>query len=108
MKNGRTSRMRYIGIAVFILMLGICPALYAEEAEETKETEKAKEVETKGLEMVPETVMAVVNKADALLTGNLKCTMTIDKDKYRDDYTFDPQGRRIPRATLGRYDSGVR
>lgn len=65
-------------------------------------------VKTQGLEMVPDTATAVVNKATALITGDLECTMTIGKDKYRDDYTLDPQGRRIPRATLKKYDSGVR
>gem|GEM_PF-5931489 len=64
---------------------------------------------TEGLiEVVPDTATAVLNKATALLSGKLEFTMAGGKDKYRDDYTFDPQGRRIPRATLKKYDSGVR
>ena len=83
-------------IAVLAVIICTCTLLYAADEK------------VKGLEVVTDTASAVVNKASALLTGNLECTMTTDKDKYRNDYTFDPQGRRIPRATLGRYDSGVR
>ena len=68
----------------------------------------AADEKVKGLEVVTDTASAVVNKTTALLTGNLEVTMPAGKDKYRNDYTYDPQGRRIPRATLGRYDSGVR
>ncbi len=88
--------MRYVSVVVFVVIAGICASLYAGEEK------------TKGLEIVPDTLTAIVNKADALITGNLECTMTIDKDKYKDDYTYDPQGRRIPRSTLKKYDSGVR
>ena len=88
--------IEYLKIAVFVAIVGESSLLYAAD-------EKAK-----GLEVVTDTATAVVNKTTALLTGNLECTMTTGKDKYRKDYTFDPQGRRIPRATLGRYDSGVR
>lgn len=83
-------------IMVFILITGFCSFLYAAEEK------------TKGLEVVTDTASAVVNKASALLTGNLECTMSTGKDKYRDDYAMDPQGRKIPRATLKKYDSGVR
>ena len=88
--------MIYAKIAVFVVTVGMCSLLYAGDEE------------VKGLEIVPDTVETVVNKASALLTGNLKCTMTIDKDKYRDDYITTPQGIRVPSRTLGRYDSGVR
>ena len=88
--------MRCAKIAVFVVIVGTSSLLYAGEEK------------TKGLEIVPDTATAIINKASALITGNLECTMTIDKDKYRDDYTLDPQGRRIPRATLKKYDSGVR
>ncbi|MCX5666219.1 MAG: hypothetical protein NT036_04155 [Candidatus Omnitrophica bacterium] len=83
-------------LMVFVVVASICASLYAAEEK------------TKGLEVVPDTVTAIVNKADALITGNLEVNMEIGKDKYRNDYTLDPQGRRIPRATLKRYDSGVR
>lgn len=88
--------MGYVRIAVLAVIIGMCQILSAAE-------EKAK-----GLEIVPDTATAVVNKVSALVSGNLECTMTIGKDKYKDDYTFDPQGRRIPTATLKKYDSGVR
>ena len=88
--------MRYVSVVVFTVIAGMCASLYAGEEK------------TKGLDIVPDTVNAIVSKADALITGNLECTMTIGRDKYRDDYTLDPQGRRIPRSTLKKYDSGVR
>jgi len=83
-------------LMVFVFIVSICASLYAAE-------EKAK-----GLEIVPDTATSIVNKVEALITGNLEVNMKVGKDKYRDDYTFDPQGRRIPRSTLKKYDSGVR
>jgi len=88
--------MRYLKIAGFLAIAGVCSLLYAADEK------------VKGLDLVTDTATAVVNKTTALLTGKLECTMATGKDKYRKDYTFDPQGRRIPRATLGRFDSGVR
>ncbi|MDO8535817.1 MAG: hypothetical protein Q7S30_02240 [Candidatus Omnitrophota bacterium] len=83
-------------IVILAMVIGACPLLYAAEEK------------VAGLEVVTDTATAVVNKTTALLTGKLECTMATGRDKYRNDYTFDPQGRRIPRATLGRFDSGVR
>lgn len=83
---------------IFVIML-TCQVSWMAYAEEARTT---------GLKIVPDTATAVVNKATALLDGSLECTMTIGKDKHRDDYTTDPLGRRIPRGTLKKYDSGVR
>ena len=88
--------MRGLRIAVFVVIVGASSLVYAQDEK------------VKGLEIVPDTVTAVVDKATALVTGNLQCTMSIDKDKYRNDYITTPQGIRVPRATLGKYDSGVR
>lgn len=88
--------MRYVNIAVFSIVVWTCSMLYAGEEK------------TEGLEVVPDTAVAVLRKVNAFFTGNLEWTMPSGKDIYKDDYTFDPQGRRIPRATLGKYDSGVR
>lgn len=82
--------------AVFAIIICVCSMAHAADEK------------VKGLEVVTDTATAVVNKTTALLTGNLECTMSIGKDKFRDDYTLDPQGRRIPRATLKKFDSGVR
>jgi hypothetical protein len=89
-------RVNFIVIAAIITAVLMCGMLYAADPK------------TKGLEVVPDTATAVVNKAEALLTGNLDVTMSTGKDKYRDDYDTDPLGRHIPRATLRKYDSGVR
>jgi len=100
-------KMKYIKPVVFILAIGMCSILCAAE-ESVKNNVKDSEPKTKGLEIVPETASAVVNKATALLTGDLDYRMAPGKDKYKDDYDLDPQGRHIPRRTLKKYDSGVR
>ena len=78
--------MRKMPGAIFaVLIMGVGVSVFAEDTK------------VKGVEIVPDTATAIVNKANALLTGNLECTMTIGKDKYRNDYDMDPQGRKIPR-----------
>ena len=83
-------------MAIVALIAGMCGAGYAEDEK------------TKGLDVVPDTAVTVLKKLNAFFTGNLEWTMPTGKDIYKDDYTLDPQGRRIPRATLGKYDSGIR
>jgi hypothetical protein len=77
-----------------MILMGI--AVYAEEAK------------VKSVEVVPETAVAVLNKVNAFFQGDLTWTMPVGKDKCRDDYTVTPQGIRVPRETLGKYDDGVR
>jgi hypothetical protein len=68
----------------------------------------AKEQKAKGVDVVPETAVTVLKKVNAFFTGDLTWTMPAGKDKYRNDYTINPIGNRIPRSTLGKYDDGVR
>ena len=68
----------------------------------------AEEAKVKSVEVVPETAVTVLQKVNAFFAGDLTWTMPAGKDKYRDDYTVNPQGIRVPRSTLGKYDDGVR
>ena len=68
----------------------------------------AEEAKVKGVDVVPETAVTVLKKVNAFFNGDLTWTMPAGKDKYRDDYTTDVTGKRIPRSTLGKYDDGVR
>ena len=86
-----------IGLVVVIgaLVLSSIP-VYAEEAK------------VKSVEIVPETALSVLKKVNAFFTGDLTWTMPAGKNKYKDRYTVDPLGNKVPRSTLGKYDSGVR
>jgi hypothetical protein len=84
------------GITALMLMLSLTiPAC----AEETK---------VKSVEVVPETAVVVLQKVNAFFQGDLTWTMPSGKGKYKDDYIVDPQGNKLPRSTLGKYDDGVR
>jgi hypothetical protein len=73
-----------------------------------EDTAGEKTPKVKGIEIVPDTATSVINKVDALLTGDLTCTMSTGRGKYRDDCDTNPLGIKIPRRTLGKYDDGVR
>ena len=88
--------MRYLIVLILASMIGSGISVCAEE------------VRVKGVDVVPDTAVAVLRKVNAFFAGDLTWTMSPDKDRYRDDYTVDPLGRRIPRSTLGKYDDGVR
>jgi hypothetical protein len=89
--------MKYM-ITTLAVILAACALACAGE-------EKPK---TKGLEIVTDTATSVVNKAAAMLEGDLEIKQEIGRDKFRNDYDMDPLGRKIPRGTLKKYDSGVR
>lgn len=89
-------RIRSTAIAVFAVILVICGSGFAEEDK------------TKGLDVVTDTTVAVIKKANAFLQGNLEWTMPAGTSNYKKDYTIDATGRRVPSKTLGKYDSGVR
>ena len=89
--------MRFIiAIAGFAMIAGACGLGFAEDEK------------TKGLDVVTDTAIAVIHKADAFFQGHLVWTMSPEKDKYRKDYTIDSLGQKVPRSTLGKYDSGNR
>jgi hypothetical protein len=56
----------------------------------------------KGLEVVTEAATSVIDKADALLTGDLKITMSTEKEKAKKkkDYTLDALGVMVPKETM--------
>jgi hypothetical protein len=87
------------GMAFALISLSSIPA-YAQDSKE--------EPKTKSIEIVPETAVTVLKKVNAFFTGDLTWTMPAGKSKYKDDYTLDPQGNKIPSRTLGKYDDGVR
>jgi len=68
----------------------------------------AEEPKVKSIEVVPETAVTVLKKVNAFFTGDLTWTMPAGKNKYKDNYTVDPLGHRVPSSTLGKYDDGVR
>ena len=88
--------MKYTAAVILTLMIGMNTAVHAEDAK------------IKGVDVVPETAVSVLKKVSAFFNGDLTWTMSACKDKYKDDYTVNPQGIRIPRSTLGKYDDGVR
>lgn len=68
----------------------------------------AEDSKVKGIDVVPETAVTVLQKVNAFFTGDLTWTMPAGKDKYKNDYTVDPLGKKVPRSTLGKYDDGIR
>ena len=81
--------MRYKIIAVLVLIMGMCRSVYAEEEQ------------PKGpVDVTSETAVSILQKANALLTGNLEITMEEDRDKYnKDNYTVNALGERVPKST---------
>ena len=79
----------YWSIVMVVFIVGISSIVWAEEKQ------------AKGLEVVSETVSAAANKVGALLTLNLEVTMAEDKDKYKykDNYTINAIGEKVPKAT---------
>jgi len=84
------------GIAVFVLIIGIYGLANAQDDK------------TKGLDVVSDTAVSIIRKTNAFFQGNLEWTMPTDKNNYKKDYTIDTLGARVPRSTIGKYDSGNR
>lgn len=80
-------------MAVFVLVVGIVLARAA-HAEEKKQ-------DVKGLDIVSDTAVAILKKADAFLNGQLEITMSKegDKSKIEKDYTTNVLGQKVPKAT---------
>ena len=68
----------------------------------------AEESKVKSVEIVPETAVTILQKVNAFFTGDLTWTMPAGKNEYKNSYTVDPLGNKVPRSTLGKYDDGVR
>lgn len=85
--------MRERIVMVLVLIAGLSIPAHAEEKK------------VKGVEVVTDTVTAVVTKANALLTGNLEITMSEDRNKYKnkDNYTLNALGQKVPKSTVTKY-----
>lgn len=86
-------------VLVMTLAIFFAGIVFAEEASENK---------VKGVDVVPEAAVSVLKKVNAFFQGDLTWTMPAGKDKYKDDYTVNPLGNKVPSSTLGKYDDGVR
>ena len=86
-------------IAIFVAL--ICGTLYAEDV-------KSVEEKPKSLDLVSDTAVTVLKKVNAFFTGNLEWTMPAGGDKYKNYYTVNALGQKVPDSTLKKYDSGNR
>jgi len=95
--------LKCIGLLIVAISLTVCTAGWAgEEATDTPAaTEKSAQAKVTGISTATDAVTSVVDKADALLTGNLSITMEPDKDKSltKNDYTYNALGQRVPKTT---------
>lgn len=82
--------MRYSGVAAVLITAGLCLSAQAEEKEAAK---------AKGLDMVSDTVATAFSKANALLSGNLDVTMSLEKPDTREQSTTNAIGQRVPKST---------
>lgn len=79
---------------IIVLSLTALPAHAADDG-----SSEAAEPETKGLDMVSDTVASVFNKTNALLRGNLEITMSKDGQDTGQSYTTNAIGQRVPSST---------
>ena len=84
--------MRYEAAILTILIVGACVSSYAEETGQDEQ-------KAQGLDMVSDTVKTALSKANALLTGNLDITMSLDKPNTEEQFTRDAIGRKVPKST---------
>ncbi len=80
--------IRYMGIAAMLITAGLSLPAHAEEKKPAQ-----------GLDMVSDTVAAAFNKANALLSGNLDVTMSLEKPDTREESTTNALGQRVPKST---------
>jgi hypothetical protein len=86
--------MKYAKIMIVVMSLAICAVGWA--GDDTVSGDKPAE---KGVGLV-EDVSGVMNKATALLSGNLEMTMELNKNRpSKDDYTYNALGQRVPKRT---------
>jgi len=77
-----------------LLVIIIMVACFSAHAQDDKQ-------DAKGLDMVSDTVAAVFNKANALLSGNLEVTMSKEEDRARSaqEYTTNALGQKVPKSS---------
>lgn len=86
----RIKKINIIATSVILVSRMMCFSLNAEERSQ------------KGLEIIPDTVAAAVNKTTALLAGDLEITMSSQADgaKNKRNYTTNALGQKVPRSTI--------
>ena len=86
--------MKYAKIVIVVMSLAICTMGWA--GDDTVSDDKPA---GRGVGLV-EDVSGVMNKATALLSGNLEMTMELNKNRLsKDDYTYNALGQRVPKKT---------
>lgn len=89
---------KFAKILVVVMSLAVCSIGWAEET--TDAVVAAEPAQTKEGVGPIEDVQGVMNKAVALMSGNLEMTMELNKNKpSKDDYTYNAMGQRVPKAT---------
>lgn len=81
-----------------IALLGLTMILMAVSAYADDKQQNDKPQNEVNFDMVSDTVGAVFNKANAILSGDVEVTMSNRVEK-RDDYTINAMGQRVPKAT---------
>lgn len=99
-----------IKISILVTSLAIYAPVWAEEAmPEAADAATAAADKPAGKGVGPiEDVSGVLNKATALLSGNLEMEMELNKNKTSDeDYTYNAIGQRVPKATAVKSGGGL-
>ena len=80
--------MRYSGITAVLITAGLCFSAQAQGEDAAK-----------GLDMVSDTVAAAFSKANALLSGSLDITMSLERPDTEKQFTTNALGQRVPKST---------
>ena len=83
---------KLLTIASCALILGVSVYVNAEDAKPKK---------VKGLDVVSDTAVTVINKTNAFFQGNLEITMSKDpdKNKNKNNYSVNAIGQKVPKST---------
>ena len=86
--------MKCVKIVIVVMGLTVCTMGWA--GDDTVSGDKSV---AKGVGLM-EDVSGVMNKATALLSGNLEMTMELNKNRSsKEDYTYNALGQRVPKKT---------
>lgn len=92
--------MKYTKIFIVVLSFAVCALGRAEQMTPQATDTKEKADKFTGVTTVTDAAGSVINKAEALLSGNLEMKMELNKNRSsKDDYTYNAIGQRIPKAT---------
>lgn len=82
-----------------LLTIASCALILAASVYVNAEDAKPKEI--KGLDVVSDTAVTVINKTNAFFQGNLEITMSkaTDKNKNKNNYSVNAIGQKVPKST---------